>query len=247
MRKYVGPTLVFGVSLVVALVGYIYGKFDDLWVSLGVPVESHAVLTVGFSIFLLLIGHFLSTLMLTVGQVSDLDRKIESFERSLNSSLGGVSGLRVCQTSDAALTYIAARLPHAKKVWNTRVPAPGVGDYGSPEALAYSRAMKKAINAGVHFRDVVGRVFEERAKEISNARAVKGADNYCYVLLPEPNVPFFNFIVIEDVSGFREVIFGWVITPVRGFEQECFVSNNARLIDTFIALHEYMITSYRKK
>lgn len=247
MKKYLVAAVLFGVPLLISLFGLVFGSFEPLWVWLNVPEANRNVLTVGLSIAFILIGHVLSTIPLSEGHAVEIERKIKGFEATLNSSLSGVSGLRVCQTSDSALAYIAARLPHAKKVWNTRVPAPGIGDYAGATALTYIRAMRKAVDSGVHFRDVVGFVFRDRAKEILDARSAKGADNYCYVLLPEPNVPFFNFIVIEDISGFREVIFGWIITPVRGFEQECFVSNNSRLIDMFIALHDFMISSNQRQ
>jgi hypothetical protein len=247
MKRYLVAAVLFGIPLLMSLFGLIFGSFDSLWSGLNIPLENYTILTVGLSIALILIGHILSTISLSEGHSVEIENKIKIFESTLNSSLSGVSGLRVCQTSDSALAYITARLPHAKKVWNTRVPAPGVGDYAGATAVAYLRALRKAVDSGVHFRDVVGLVFKDRATEIIDARSAKGADNYCYVLLPEPNVPFFNFIVIEDVSGFREVIFGWIITPVRGFEQECFVSNNARLIDMFVALHDYMVSSNPKK
>jgi hypothetical protein len=104
--------------------------------------------------------------------------------------------------------------------------------------------MSKAIRRGIHFREVIGRVFEARARALSAmTTASRRPVNYGYVIWDDPNAPFFNFIVIEDDAGIREVTFGWVITPVRGFEQECFSSRNSGLVENFVAMHEYMMGS----
>jgi hypothetical protein len=217
---------------------------QPLWQRLGIPSDLQNGTGLTVSIVILIIGHVLGAAVREEAHFQEINEGFNGFEKTLHASLSGVNGLRVFQTSDAALEYLRGRLPHARKVWNTRVPAPGYGDYVSAEARLYADTVLQTVKRGVHFREVVGLVFESRAKSLMGLKTShKKAVNYDYVLWSDPSSPFFNFIVMEDDVGAREVAFGWIITPLRGFEQECFVSGNSHLIDSFVAMHDYMMST----
>lgn len=225
------------IAAALAVGNIVFGSYEALWELVGASAEMRGALTLGLSVVILLLGHIVGAAIREAEQIKDITTRLSSFEQTLNNSMSGVSGMRVFQTSDAALSYLIDRLPNAKKVWNTRIPAPGVGDYSGDIARRYAEAVHKAVQSGVFFKEIVGPVFEARAAALS-----KSGDNYEYVTWDNPNAPFFNFIVVEDASGVREVIFGWVITPVHGFEQACFNSRNQSLVHTFTALHDFMMS-----
>lgn len=233
-------TAIFLVTTGLSIFGLVFGGYELLWDLLSVPEDVRAGLTLALSVAIILIGFWGAALLRENAHSKFVESKIESFGQTLNSSLGGVSGLRVCQTSDDALAHLMGQIRRARKVWNTRVPSPGFGDYPAGVAKDYEKLVAERVKAGLHLSEIVGEVFEERAKKLKAETAEK--KNYDFIVAVGPNAPFFNFIVIEDESGVREVMFGWVITPNRGFEQECFISHNQKLIDMFIALHAYMMS-----
>lgn len=243
--KFVWGELIVQVATsLLALLGAVFGAFDPLWRITNLNESDWSAATLTLAIVVILIGHFLGSALRERKQLDDIDASIDRLRSAMDSSLSGHLGLRVFQTSDDAIEQICNLLPRAQKVWNTRIPAPGLGQYQNASHDSYSKNVEQCLRKGTYFREVVGTLFVEHSDQLRSIRGPgRKAAKYDRVVWEDPNTPFFNFIVLQLNNGEKVVIFGWVITPVRGFEQECFMSKNASLIECFVSIHDYMMAN----
>jgi hypothetical protein len=237
--------IVYSISILLAVAGLVFGAWDPLWRATGLDRDLRPGMTMAASVVVLLAGHYLAVVLRESALAAKIEDSFDAFSRTMTSSLHGVEALVVFQTSDDAMNYLTSRLPKASKVWNTRITVGGIGDYSTAASKRYAHAVEQAIIRGVFFREVVGSTFANRAADLRTAGQSRGY-NYDYTKIADPSSPMFNFIIIEDDHGEREILFGWVITPSHGFEQNCFKSRNGHLVGQFMSIHgELMSRSFQ--
>jgi hypothetical protein len=98
--------------------------------------------------------------------------------------------------------------------------------------------VETALRKGLKFREVVTSQWATDADNLELlAQRANPQHRYRYTKLDADVPPFLNFTIIQDRDGNREVFCGWIITPIKGFEQPCLRFRDPRVVDYFLAWH----------
>lgn len=225
------------ITYIAAAISFAFSAYDPLWELLGLPNDQRASMTTGFSLFLMLLGHFLG--------VESLDRtlgaKIDTLSVAVNNinHVIGQSNIHKLGTGDDGLRYLVSRFASATSIQNTRVPSANATKYRSEFAPTYGKAFEELVRSGTIVREIVGVGLKSYCEKLASIS--RNADNptYHYSIVDPKPISFINFTIIGYHDGAKEVIFGWPVSAVEEFSAQCFASKDPSLIQLFdIAFRE---------
>lgn len=221
------------ISYLLAAISFVFGSYDALWNSLGLDTSLRIPLTIGVSILILLIGHFINTLQID----EKIYNEVNEIRRSI-LQIPNLNILKILDNGDEGINYLNSRIQNARFIRNTRVPVGNTVAYSTKYSKAYYITTKKIIqNKDLVFKDIVSSKnipLTENFKQISIAFGSK----YEYRILENCSKGFLNFMILEDKFNITEVIFGWVTSEVNGYKEKCFVSQDKDLISLFSTIFE---------
>ena len=139
------------VSYILAGFSFFFGSYEPFWDVLDLDATLRIPLTVGISILILLIGHFINTLQVEEKLHSDvIELKIH-----LNQ-LPNLNSLRILPNGDEGINYLSMRIKEARFIRNTRIPVGTSVLYNTTYARKYIIETKKILrNKDVIFKDVI--------------------------------------------------------------------------------------------
>lgn len=226
------------VSYILAGFSFFFGSYDPFWDFLNLDEELRTPLTIGVSILILLIGHFINTLQVEEQLHSD----VSELKMHMNQ-LPNLNSLRVLPNGDEGVNYLSMRIKEARFIRNTRIPVGSSVVYNTTYAKKYISETKKILkNKDVIFKDIIVKENAELANELVHL-SEKYQSKYQYKELQIYGRGFLNFMIIEDKFNISEVIFGWPTSETQGYREKCFISQDSDLISLFTTIFEELWNS----
>lgn len=221
------------VSYILAGFSFFFGSYEPFWDVLDLDATLRIPLTVGISILILLIGHFINTLQVEEKLHSD----VNELKIHLNQ-LPNLNSLRILPNGDEGINYLSMRIKEARFIRNTRIPVGTSVLYNTTYARKYIIETKKILrNKDVIFKDVIVKENIDLANEFIQITK-NYHSKYQYKELENYNKGFLNFMIIEDKFNISEVIFGWPTSETQGYREKCFISQDRDLISLFATIFE---------
>lgn len=221
------------VSYILAGFSFFFGSYEPFWDVLDLDATLRIPLTVGISILILLIGHFINTLQVEEKLHSD----VNELKIHLNQ-LPNLNSLRILPNGDEGINYLSMRIKEARFIRNTRIPVGTSVLYNTTYARKYIIETKKILrNKDVIFKDVIVKENINLANEFIQI-SKNYHSKYQYKELENYNKGFLNFMIIEDKFNISEVIFGWPTSETQGYREKCFISQDRDLISLFATIFE---------
>jgi hypothetical protein len=209
-------------------------NFDPLWNWLKVPANIRDPLTLGMSIFFLLVGFLLAFYFQQADAATTQAAENERFRTGMLQSIPQLT-LFTMYNGGEAIRFISEVLGKAKIVLNTRI---FTGTYNPNEKSLqlWDSAICDAVNERLFFKEVVSEgnrdLVSNRIRATSNS---KGTYQGAWVDYQLPG--FLNFIILEFSTGLKEVWLGWRISPGVGFECPVVRTNEAHVVAIFENWH----------
>ncbi len=221
------------ISYILAAFSFFFGSFDPFWNFLNLTDELRIPLTIGTSILILLIGHFINIVQMEADFISELSAVKKYMEEIPN-----LNKLRILPNGDEGLKYLSEKIQIARFVRNTRIPVNQKVVYHTLYGKKYYEATKKLLrNKNTIYKDLITNGSSGLAKEFSDL-SEKYNSKYNYKEISEKGKGFLNFIIIEDNFNITEVIFGWPVSETKGYGEKCFISQDNDLISLFSSIFE---------
>lgn len=226
------------VSYILAGFSFFFGSYDPFWSLLKLGEELRIPLTIGISILILLIGHFINTLQMEEKIYSD----VNALKKHLDQ-LPNLNSLRVLPNGDQGINYLSMRISEARFIRNTRIPVGASVEYNTTFSKKYICQTKRMLkNKDVFFKDIIVHNNDSLAKELFEISEKHGS-KYQYKVLQKYGHGFLNFMIIEDKFNMSEVVFGWPTSETQGYTEKCFVSQDSDLISLFSTIFEELWNS----
>lgn len=220
-------------SYILAIFSFIFGSYDTLWNTLNIIEDLRVPLTVGVSILILLIGHFINTLQIE----TDISIRLSELEKLVKDTSKN-SYLRILNNSDEGLTYLTSKFATTRIVKNTRIPYAEHANLQTSNSKKYVKGLKNLLkDSNIVFREVIvenGKPFSLELESI----ALQYKSSYLYKAIAKPSSGFINFTIITDIYNESEVILGWITSPNLGFSENCIISRDDRLVAFFNTVFE---------
>lgn len=221
------------VSYILAGFSFFFGSYDPFWNFVNLDEELRTPLTIGISILILLIGHFINTLQVEEKLHSD----VSELKVHMNQ-LPNLNSLRILPNGDEGVNYLSMRIREARFIRNTRIPVGSSVAYNTTYAKKYISETKKILkNKDVIFKDIIVKENIELANELIQI-SEKHQSKYQYKELHTYGKGFLNFMIIEDKFNISEVVFGWPTSETQGYREKCFISQDSDLISLFTTIFE---------
>ncbi len=179
-----------------------------------------------------IVSLFFSETLSRIVAKNELDEHLENVKSIISKTID----CRSIGSTQDALEYIIYRLPKLEYVENTHVK---VGDhvqdaiYHEPFYQKYVAALKKQVDKGLIWNDILGESSEYR-KQIIEWVKEKPHRRKLYTKVIPNNMPIVNHITLKYKDEKKESLFGWssqIDKPVV----EVFVTSNKNLISFFEA------------
>ena len=221
------------VSYILAGFSFFFGSYDPFWNFVNIDEGLRPSLTVGISIIILLIGHFINMLQVEEKLHSD----IGELKMHMNQ-LPNLNSLRILPNGDEGVNYLSMRIREARFIRNTRIPVGPSVIYNTTYAKKYISETKNILkNKDVVFKDLIVKENIELAKELTQI-SKKHQSKYQHKEIQRYGRGFLNFMIIEDKFNIAEVVFGWPTSETRGYREKCFISQDSELISLFTTIFE---------
>lgn len=220
-------------SYLLAGFSYVFGSYDPLCVFTNLDKNLRVSFTIGISIIILLIGHFINTLQVEEKLHSD----VNELKMHMNQ-LPNLNSLRILPNGDEGINYLSMRIREARFIRNTRIPVGSFVTYNTTYAKKYIDETKKLLeNKDAVFKDIIVTKNTKLAQNLTNI-SKKHQSNYQFKILQTYSKGFLNFMIIEDKFNISEVIFGWPTSETQGYREKCFISQDRELISLFTTIFE---------
>ena len=194
------------ISYIIAAFTFFFGIYDPLWSILNLNDDLRPTFTIGLSVFILLIGHFISVSQLE----KDFQKDISELKMHM-SQLPNLNSLRILPNGDDGIKYLSMRIKEARYIRNTRIPVGSSVKYNTDYAQKYISETKKILkDTDVIIRDIIVNDNINLATELASL-SNRHPSEYQYKVLHTYTKGFLNFIIIEDKFNISEVVFGWPI------------------------------------
>lgn len=221
------------ISYLLAGFSYVFGSYDPLCVFTKVDPNLRASFTIGISIIILLIGHFINILQIE----EKLHIDVNELKMHMNQ-LPNLNSLRILPNGDEGVNYLSMRIREARFIRNTRIPVGNSVKYNTTYAKKYIDETKKLLeNKDVVFKDIIVANNIQLAQNLTNI-SKKHQSNYQFKKIQINSKGFLNFMIIEDKFNISEVIFGWPTSETQGYREKCFISQDRELISLFTTIFE---------
>lgn len=231
MKKLEISSIVIGTFM--SVFGLAVGSYDPMWVQFNVNADVRGGLTIGVSLFCLLLGFLIAIYLKAQSQEEVLNKNLND----LKYQIPQISTFKVLD-ANSALLYLECQFPLIRSMVNTRIASDENAGYSTAQGKSYSAAIEKAIKNGLQLREIVNKPWQQSAEERRKSLTSKIAfgpvnGSYEFQVLNTSLPSFLNFCVLDYFDGRKEVIFGWAITKGRRFEQKCFVSDEKSIVEFF--------------
>lgn len=230
MKKLEILSIVIGIFM--SVFGLVFGSYDPLWDQFDVNADVRGGLTIGLSLFFLLLGFLFAIYLKSQSQEEILNQTLND----LKYQIPQLSTFKVMD-ANSALSYLECQLPLIRSMINTRIASNQNAGYSTTEGKSYNAAIEKSIKKGLQLREIVNKPWQESAenRKQSLTSIILGQVNgsYEFQVVDTALPSFLNFSVLAYLDGRKEVIFGWAITKGRRFEQKCFVSDERSIVEFF--------------
>ncbi|GAA3638600.1 hypothetical protein GCM10022223_67050 [Kineosporia mesophila] len=226
--------ILVSLALVLSIFSVWLSSWDPLWKWMHITdMELRTSLGSTLSIIFLLSG-FLPALLL---QNDRLGRRIETrcdeIVRDIATSVPQLHGFQIMD-SEESYDYLARNLPHAQRVWNTRLgDSWDTSRYGSASARHYRTALEVAINQGLQFREVISASWAKDAEKIVQATRKRPDHPYSFTVVRDSALPMLNFIVLHYPDNRKEVLAGWLDSRTSRPEQDSMLFRDPRIVGYF--------------
>jgi hypothetical protein len=217
MAAWIIPLLAY----LLAVVSFALGAYDPVWSFLGLPDDLRAEMTTGFSLLLILLGHFLGVLLRDQSLKATASR-IETDLKRVTYAVGQ-SAVHALGSGDDGLRYLVGRYPVVANLRNTRIPSAGATAHHSTFGAEYGKALEKLVARGAVVQEVVGMSLKDSCDSLLG-KAAKGS--YEYRVLGAQPAAIVNFSILGFADGSREIVFG---APGASY----FLSRDPALVDLF--------------
>lgn len=212
---------------------FFFGSYDPFWETLGLKDDLRIPLTIGISVLILLIGHFITILQIE----RNINKNVSELKTHL-SQLPNLNSLLILPNGDEGIKYLTSRLSDARFVRNTRIPVGKSVNYKTEFSQKYLEETKKLLKKkDVIFKDIILKTNKKLAEELISI-SNENNSTYQYKEISKQNNGFLNFLILEDKSNVSEVVFGWPTSETQGYKENCFISRDKNIISLFSTIFE---------
>jgi hypothetical protein len=190
------------------------------------------------SLAIMLISTLIGMFFLLADGKDELAKEVQKIRASFES-LPQTRAFSAFETSDEGLSYLARRLPDAKRIYNTRLVRDqrAMDTTTSQHSNDYARAFVKAMEKGAYAYELVSPAWEARCEDLRT----KHRGHYTYSIWRGALPTFLNFIVLEYGVD-SEVLFGWLSLAQGGFDHRCFRTTEPRIVELFKSWHKDLLS-----
>jgi len=185
-------------------------------------------------------------IVLAVNQVSLLLKTTSDREEevsALMATLPKSASIMHFPNSSAAMKYLAANIDRCSRFYNTRLVLPEVeakDPLNARTTSALDAAVLRRIREGMDYCWIVSPPYENAAAGIHEQRTAwvrrgLAAGSYSAWILPEAQLPFFHFCILQYGQD-EELLVGWAIAAPSDFGERVFLIRDQRFVDYFRGL-----------
>lgn len=195
------------------------------------------------SVLIFIIANLLSDNIARILAKNEMHQQYEEFRETLNTQIHN----QHFGNSEDAMEYVISKLDQIKSIDNTHVKVGGTRSeeriYSSNVYNRFTTALRKAIEQGLVFRDLVGKSsLEYEKKRVIDWAQQKPKSRRVFVKTIDSHIPVINHFILTYHSGKREVLFGWGYNDEKPLEQ-VFLSRDEKMILYFSNYFENLYRS----
>ena len=205
---------------------------------MSVPYDLRASLSIGLSVFVLLLGFVLAIYFLMAEWTDEIARGNEALLVRMMHTIPQLDHFTF-HTGDESMKIIGDQFAKAKIALNTRIFN---GDYNPRSNTGFEvwdRGLRRAVRNGLTYKEVVSRGNRELCISRANG-AIGGKGTYDAVWINYTLPCFLNFVILEYEGGVKEVWFGWLVSRGVGFENYSIRTTEARIVHMFENWHRHL-------